>query len=128
MRLLIDAHALIWVLDDPRRLPPASRAALEDAGNELFVGAGTIWELSIKVALGRLALSLPFADWMSQAIRDLGASVVPIRIEHATAQIGLPYHHRDPFDRLLIAQALHDGFGVVSADAVFDRYGVPRLW
>jgi len=128
MRHLIDAHSLIWALDDPTKLSAAAVTALQDPGNELLVGAGTMWELSIKTALAKLTLSLPFRQWMEKAMADLGLIVLPITLDHADRQSRLPLHHRDPFDRLLAAQALVEGIPVVSADAIFDQYGVNRIW
>jgi PIN domain nuclease of toxin-antitoxin system len=128
MRHLLDAHCLIWAVDDPAKLGAAAVAALQDAANQLLLSAGTIWELSIKVASGKLSLSSPFPAWMTKAISDLGLTVLPITVEYANAQAGLPNHHRDPFDRLLAAQAIVERVPVVSADAIFDKYGVSRIW
>jgi PIN domain nuclease of toxin-antitoxin system len=128
VKLLLDAHTLIWAVDDPTRLGSQALAALRDPNNELLVSAGTIWELAIKVGLGKLTLSLPYREWMSKAIADLGVSVLPITVEYADTQASLPNHHRDPFDRLLVAQAQVEGVPVVSSDAVFDDYGISRLW
>ncbi|HET6883399.1 MAG TPA: type II toxin-antitoxin system VapC family toxin [Pirellulales bacterium] len=128
MRLLVDAHCLIWAVDDPAKLTRAASVALGDAANELLIGAGTMWELSIKTGLGKLALSSPFRQWMEQAIADLDLTVTPISLEHCHVQASLPFHHRDPFDRLLAAQSLTEGVQVVSADAIFDQYGVGRIW
>ena len=128
MRHLVDAHSLIWALDDPRKLGNRSIAVLEDPANELVVSAGTIWELSIKVGLGKLSLSLPFRTWIEKALVDLGLVVSPITLEVAERQMALPFHHRDPFDRLLVAQCLLEAIPIVSADSVFDQYGVGRIW
>jgi PIN domain nuclease of toxin-antitoxin system len=128
MRLLLDAHALIWAADDPSRLGPLAARALADPANTLLLSAGTIWEIAIKVGLRKLALSLPFNAWMTQVIAELGIAVLPITVEYADAQIRLPSHHRDPFDRLLAANAKTEGIALVSADAVFDQYGVQRIW
>lgn len=128
MRHLVDAHSLIWALNDPTKLGTAAAMALQDSENELLVGAGTLWELSIKTALAKLTLSMPFRQWMEKAITDLGLVVLPILLDHADRQSGLPFHHRDPFDRLLAAQSLVEGMPLVSADAIFDQYGVNRIW
>jgi PIN domain nuclease of toxin-antitoxin system len=128
VRLLLDAHAVIWAVDDPSRLSLPAATALRDSTSEVLIGAGTIWELAIKTGLGKLALSLPYRPWMSQAIADLGALILPITVEYADVQAALPHHHRDPFDRLLIAQAQVEQVSVVSADPAFDLYGVRRLW
>ena len=128
MRHLIDAHSLIWALDDPRKLGPRAIAVLEDPANELLVSVGTIWELSIKVGLGKLSLSLPYRTWMEKALIDLALVVSPITLEVAERQMALPFHHRDPFDRLLVAQCLVEAISIVSADSVFEQYGVSRIW
>jgi len=128
MRLLLDAHTLIWAVDDPAKLGPDATTALQEPSNDLLLSAGTIWEISIKVGLGKLSLSLPFRQWMEQAIHDLGASVLPITVEYAAVQSGLPAHHGDPFDRLLAAQAQVETVPLVSTDAVFDQYGINRVW
>lgn len=128
MKLLLDAHALIWSVDEPSKLGQEAPQLLQDVSNELFVGAGTIWEISIKMGLGKLGLSLPFKQWTEQAIADLGAFCLPIDIRHAEAQMTLPRHHGDPFDRLLAAQAQVEDLVVISSDPIFDRYGVARRW
>jgi PIN domain nuclease of toxin-antitoxin system len=128
MRLLVDSHSLIWAVDDPSRLSPAATAALQDPAHELLVSAATVWEIAIKVGLGKLTLSSSYRDWMKRAITDLGLSMLPVTVDCANAQVALPLHHRDPFDRLLIAQALTDGVPVVSADLQFDAYGITRVW
>ena len=128
MKLLIDAHCLIWAVDEPVKLARAATVALEDAANQLLIGAGTMWELSIKTGLEKLTLSSPFRQWMEQAIAELDLTTLPISLEHCDRQASLPFHHRDPFDRLLAAQALIEGVQVVSADTIFDQYGVGRIW
>ena len=128
MRLLLDTHALIWAVDEPSRLGPVAKSHLEDPGNDLLVSAATIWELAIKVSLGKLTLTLPFEPWMSTALRDLSATVLAITVPHAAVQVALPWHHRDPFDRLLVAQAQSEVVPLVSNDLQFDAYGITRIW
>jgi PIN domain nuclease of toxin-antitoxin system len=128
MMLLLDTHALLWAVEDPSQLSQPARAALEDPVNDLVVSAATVWEIAIKVGLDKLSLSIPYRQWMKQAVTDLEAMILPITIEYAAVQSGLPNHHRDPFDRLLIAQAQVEDIPLVSSDVVFDRYGVSRLW
>ena len=128
MRLLLDAHTLIWAVDDRSRLSPRAASSLEDPANDLLLSAGTIWEVAINVGLGKLALSMPYRRWMAQAMADLGVSVLPITVEYADVQAGLPWHHRDPFDRLLIAQAMAEEVPIVSRDPTLDEYPVTRLW
>ena len=128
MNLLLDAHTLLWAVDNPAKLGRQAAASLEAPDNSLLLSAGTIWEIAIKVGLKKLAISRPFREWMTQAIADLGLTVLPITVEAADAQIALPNHHRDPFDRLLVAQVQTEPVVLVSADSVFDQYGVQRLW
>ena len=128
MRHLLDAHTLIWALDDPGRLGTKARTVLENLANELAVNVGTIWELSIKTGLGKLSLSLPYRQWVERALADLSITVSPITLEVTERQMALPFHHRDPFDRLLVAQCLVETIPLVGADAVFDQYGITRLW
>jgi PIN domain nuclease of toxin-antitoxin system len=128
MRLIVDGHSLIWAVDDPSRLTSTAATALRDPANELLLSAATIWEMAIKVGLGKLTLSLPYRQWMDRAVADLGLAVLPITVEYADVQATLPLHHRDPFDRLIIAQALMESVMIVSADAGLDQYGVTRLW
>lgn len=128
MRLLLDTHTLIWAVDQPFLLGQSARSALENTEHVLILSAATLWETAIKVGLNKLTLSIPYRQWMMQAIGDLGIQVLPITVEVADAQIGLPYHHRDPFDRLLATQALVEKLVLVSNDLVFDQYGVERLW
>lgn len=128
MRTLVDSHTMVWALDNPARLSNAAVEVVENAGNRLTVSAGTIWKISIKTGLGKLVLSLPFREWIDKAISDLGLDILPITPEFAHRQATLPFHHRDPFDRLLCAQCLVEDIPLVSADAVFDQYGVRRIW
>lgn len=128
MRLLVDAHTFIWAVDDPSKLGPQAATALQDPGNDLLLSAGTIWEIAIKVGLGKLSLSMPYRQRMNQAITDLGMTVLPITVEYADVQGNLPKYHGDPFDRLLVAQAQVENMALVSADPGFDPYGINRLW
>ena len=112
----------------PARLSPAAASHLEDASNELIVSAATIWELAIKVSLDKLKLTQPYDQWIDAAMADLGASLLPITVPFAAAQAALPWHHRDPFDRLLAAQSQVENMPLVSSDPVFDRYDVARVW
>ena len=128
MKLLLDTHAVVWWVDQDHLLGAAARAAITDPANELLLSAATIWEVAIKVGLGKLSLSMPYRQWMNQAMIDLGTTPLPITVEYADVQARLPFHHRDPFDRMLIAQAQVDALPVISGDATFDQYGISRLW
>ncbi len=128
MKLLLDTHTFSWAVDQPSLLGPNAKTALEDPANNLMLSAATIWEIAIKVGLNKLTLSLPYRQWMTQAMHDLGVSVLPIMVESADVLIELPKHHRDPFDRLLVAQAMVENVPLVSNDAIFDQYGITRVW
>lgn len=128
MRLLLDAHTLIWAVDNPNNLGDTAEIALQDKNHELLLSAGTVWEISIKVNLAKLNLSIEFGAWIRQAIDELGCSILPIEVAHAEMQTSLPRHHGDPFDRLLAAQAIVENASIVSSDSVFDKYGVVRTW
>ncbi len=128
MKLPLDTHTIIWAVDQPSALGPSARTVLADPANDLMLSAGTIWEIAIKVGLKKLTFSLPYRQWITRAMNDLGVTVLPVTVEYADVQAGLPQHHRDPFDRLLIAQAMVENVQLVSNDDVFDQYGVSRLW
>lgn len=127
MRVLIDSHALIWYVDQHKLLSHASHAAISDPANDLLL-SGSIWEIGIKIGLGKLVLTQPFKAWMNQAISDLEVSVLPLSVEYIDLQSTLPKHHGDPFDRLIVAQAMVEQVSVISADANLDAYGITRIW
>jgi PIN domain nuclease of toxin-antitoxin system len=128
MRVLIDSHALIWYVDQDNLLSLASHAAISDPANDLLLSAGSIWEIGIKVGLSKLVLTRPFSPWMNQAISDLHVTVLPLSVEYVDVQSNLPKHHGDPFDRLIVAQAIVERFSIISADAKLDAYGITRIW
>jgi PIN domain nuclease of toxin-antitoxin system len=128
MRHLIDTHAIIWYVDQDHLLSGTAHAAITDPANEILLSAAAVWEIAIKVGLGKLNLSLPYRQWMAKAIADLGLSLLPITVEYADVQAGLPKHHGDPFDRLMIAQAIVEGVSIISSDPQLDAYGVMRIW
>jgi PIN domain nuclease of toxin-antitoxin system len=128
MKLLLDSHALIWYVDQDHLLSASAHAAISDPANDLLLSAGSIWEISIKVGLRKLSLSMPYREWMGKAMADLGLTLLPINLEYADAQSRLPRHHGDPFDRLLAAQAEVEDVPIVSSDPVFDQYGLSRIW
>ena len=128
MRVLIDSHALIWYVDQDKLLSIASHAAISDPANDLLLSAGSIWEIGIKIGLGKLLLTQPFKVWMNQAISDLHVTVLPLTVEYVDVQSNLPKNHGDPFDRLIVAQAIVEQVSIISADANLDAYGIIRIW
>lgn len=122
MKLLLDTHALLWWLAD-LELRPQARAAIEDPGNLVVVSAASVWEIAIKRSLGKLRTG---SDLLG-AISDAGFEPLPISLPHAEVAGSLPPHHRDPFDRMLIAQAQALDLAIVTRDPAFDAYGAPLL-
>lgn len=127
MKLLLDTHALIWFQTGDRRLSRPARAALEAPGAELLISAASVWELAIKASLGRLRLSGSVEDYIAEKLRQ-GYGALAVSWTHAARVDLLPWHHRDPFDRLLAAQALVERSPIVSRDRVFRKYGVQVVW
>lgn len=128
MRYLVDSHALIRFVDQDHLLGAAAHSAMSEPSNELLVSAATVWEIAIKVGLGKLKLAMAYREWMDRAIGDLDLAIMPITVAVADVQANLPWHHRDPFDRLIVAQAMVEQVPVISADSAFDRYPVERVW
>ena len=128
MRLLLDTHAFLWWLSANRRLAGAARRAIEDDGNHVMVSAASAWEIATKHRLGKLPGSEVLARDVAGAIASQGFEELAITVHEAERAGRLTGPHRDPFDRMLVAQALAHGLTIVSIDTVFDRYGVERLW
>ena len=123
MKLLLDSHAFIWAFSRPTELSRTARQAIEDPSNDRFVSISSIWEITLKAANGKLAMPDNFTD----AIQDLGAAPLQITIPHIKRLQTLPLHHRDPFDRLLIAQAIEENLTIATRNRHFPAYGVPLL-
>jgi PIN domain nuclease of toxin-antitoxin system len=128
MRLLLDTHALLWFWEGNAALSAAARAAIEELDNEKLVSHVTAWEVAIKVSLGKLKLAAPYNDLFPGTLMASGFGELPTNLEHFRELLKVPFHHRDPFDRLLIAQARVEGLTLVSSDSRFKAYGVPLLW
>jgi PIN domain nuclease of toxin-antitoxin system len=128
LKLLLDTHALFWWLGGDAALSGNAQAAIADPGNEIFVSASSAWEIATKFRIGRLPQAAAVALDVSGAVASQGFVELPITVRHGQTASNLPGPHRDPFDRMLIAQALLGDLVLVSNEAVFDRYGVRRLW
>ena len=128
MRLLLDTHVLIWWLAGDPMLSANAKAAVADPGNEALVSAASAWEIATKYRIGKLPQGAPLAVDMPGVLAGQGFVELPITVRHGQAAGSLPGPHRDPFDRMLIAQAVLVDLVLVSNEAVFDRYGVRRLW
>jgi PIN domain nuclease of toxin-antitoxin system len=126
VKLLVDTHAFLWYMAGDRRLSRAAVRGIESS-QEWWLSAASVWELAIKARLGRLSLPAPVADYIAAKVRD-GLRVLSIEWPHAAAVERLPFHHSDPFDRLIIAQAHAERLAVVTKDKVFRKYGVEEIW
>ena len=128
MRVLVDTHVFLWWVEGDRALPAKVRATLASQGNECLISIVSAWELAIKASLGKLKLTLPVERYVVEHIAANGFRMLDIRMAHVGRVETLEAHHGDPFDRLLIAQALEEEIPIVTADPVFRKYGVKRIW
>ena len=128
MKVLLDTHAFLWFIEDSPKLSAAARSVIEDGLNTPLLSVASLWEMAIKISLGKLVLTEPFETMVPEQLDLNGIDQLGIDFEHVTRVSKLPFHHRDPFDRLLVAQALVEELPIVSADSSLDAYGVRRLW
>ncbi len=128
MRLLLDTHIFIWYILDSRKLSPTVRALIDAQDNEILLSIASIWEMAIKHSSGKLSFGMPFEFFIEQQVRPNGIELLNINLDHINVVASLPFHHRDPFDRLLIAQAMVEQIPILSADSVFDNYLIERLF
>ena len=119
MKLLLDTHAFLWFIDDSPALSSRGKSLLE-ADNELFLSVGSLWEIAVKLRLGKLTVAMPTESLMTEHLTTNNIEILPISVPHLVQVSILPLHHRDPFDRLIIAQAIVEQMPVVSADPAFD--------
>lgn len=128
MRVLLDTHAFLWFIDDSPQLSAAAKAVIADGSNDVVLSVASLWEMAIKISLGKLSISGPFGSYISHQLTANTIGLLPISLEHVAAVASLPFHHRDPFDRLLIAQALIEQIPLLSTDSSLDAYGIHRIW
>jgi PIN domain nuclease of toxin-antitoxin system len=128
MNILLDTHTFLWFVDDSPRLSQSARVLIESENSQPFLSSASLWEIAIKISLGKLTLKQPYETFIPQQLALNGIGVLNIAMEHTAAIATLPFHHRDPFDRLLAVQAKIEDMTLVSADPIFDSYGVKRVW
>ena len=128
MKFLIDTHAFLWAVNDNPLLSRSAYDAIEDAENEIVLSMASLWEIAIKLSIGKLKIELPFLDLSIHAQAAHGVELLQIAPRHLDLVSRLHLHHRDPFDRLLVAQCHVEEIALISRDETFDRYGVDRLW
>jgi PIN domain nuclease of toxin-antitoxin system len=127
VRILLDTHVLLWAATAPEQLGHEAREAIEDGRNEVVVSVVSAWEIAIKQSLDKLKLAAPAESWLPRVVTASGFGVAEVSLPAALAVRALPWHHRDPFDRLLIAQAIEEGYTLASRDPVFGRYAISLL-
>ena len=127
MKLLLDTHTFLWFVDDAQNLSETALALLE-SDHDILLSMASLWEIAIKYSVGKLNLPSPYEDFVAQQILHNDIDVLSVQISHLTVVAQLPFHHRDPCDRLLIAQSISEGIPILSADSNFDAYSVKRFW
>jgi PIN domain nuclease of toxin-antitoxin system len=128
VKLLLDTQAFLWLVGGSPKLSRKAVRAFEDEGNELSFSLASAWEMAIKISLGKLEIDSPLQSFLPTQLAANGIAQLDITFRHVCRVGQLPFHHRDPFDRLLAAQCLEDDFTILSSDPVFERYGVKRIW
>jgi len=128
VRVLLDTHAFLWWIAGGERVGAEARTTIGDRDNECLLSLASCWEISVKVSLGKLKVDADLDSFLPEQLAANGFRLLPIGLRHATRVARLPFHHRDPFDRMLVAQALEERLALVSCDEVFDAYGVERVW
>lgn len=126
MNFLIDTHALIWHIRGAKKLSKKVISIIEDTQNTVYVSKASLWEMAIKISLGKLEISIPFED-LEVYLEENEFSVLDYNFEHLKTLLTLPFHHSDPFDRLIISQAITDGFKIITHDEAFKNYPVKTL-
>jgi PIN domain nuclease of toxin-antitoxin system len=128
MKILLDTHTFLWWDSSPEKLARAVANLLSDPGNSIILSVASAWEIQIKKQLGKISLSIPLAEMIESQQQVNGVEILPINLKHVLSLDGLPTHHKDPFDRILIAQAKTEGMVIASADPIFSKYGVEVMW
>ncbi len=128
MRLLLDTHAFLWFIMGSANLSLNARILIENPANERLLSVASLWEIAIKTSLGKLILSATFDELIPAQLKLNGIELLNINVDHISTLSTLAFHHRDPFDRLIISQAIVEKLPVISLDGAFDTYGVTRHW
>ena len=128
MKLLSDTHSFIWSFSNTKKLSATAAQAFKNPANQIFLSVASVWEMQIKIALGKMVFNDTLENILSEQQTINGVQILPVNLAHALYLENLPPHHKDPFDRLLILQAIVENTTLVSADADFDKYQVSLLW
>ena len=127
MNILLDTHALIWFINGDNELPKKVKKIIEDIDNQCFISIGSIWEIAIKFSQNKLDLQISFED-IHQLLIDNDIEILPITFKHLQTLLPLPYYHRDPFDRIIIAQGIAENISIATKDELFKLYPVDLIW
>jgi PIN domain nuclease of toxin-antitoxin system len=128
MNYLLDTHTFLWFINDDAFLSSTAKALIEDPENTIYLSVASIWEMAIKVSLDKLEMPSPFTDFIDEQLDENTIILLNIKTAHTGIVATLPFHHRDPFDRLIIAQSKVEDIPIIGKDAIFDDYGIKRLW
>ncbi len=128
MRLLLDTHAFLWFVTNDPQLSETALEVIAEPTNSILLSPASYWEIAIKVSLGKYPLTVPFETFFQEGIEGSDVMIVPIEVRHAAVLSALPMHHKDPFDRMIVSQAIAERIPIVSVDSVLDAYGIQRLW
>lgn len=128
MKVLLDTHAFLWLMVDDPRLSSTAKAAFADVNNEIYFSLASAWEMAIKSSIQKLKLPLPVKEYVLTRTQAHNINLLDITLDHIDVVEALPLHHRDPFDRLLIAQGIFENLHILTDDSAFDLYSIPKLW
>jgi PIN domain nuclease of toxin-antitoxin system len=128
MKLLLDTHAMYWYIEGDSRLSSTARNLIQDLSNDVLISPASYWEIAIKISVGKWRLNRGYEEFIDIGLNRYGFQILPILPTHTAAVIGLPFHHKDPFDRLLVAQSMVEAVRIVSNDPALDAHGIVRLW
>ncbi len=128
MKFLLDTHAFIWFIAGDNTLSNKVRELIEDTSNERLISSASAWEMAIKFSLGKLMMDASFDELFPDQLQSNDITLLPIHLTHLSRIAQMPLHHRDPFDRLLVAQCQVEGIPILSRDPAFDAYGIQRIW
>lgn len=128
MKILLDTQAFLWLIDDSAKLSESAKKLFLNQKNELFLSLASVWELAIKTSIDKLTLKSTLEKFIPDQLQENSISQLDISFRHVAKVATLPFHHRDPFDRLIISQAIEENLPILSSDEAFDLYGIKRLW
>jgi PIN domain nuclease of toxin-antitoxin system len=128
VRVLLDTHTFLWFIQGNHDLSDAARASIEDSANQKLISIASLWEIAIKASIGRLEVKMPMTELVKKQVIGNAFSILGISPEHLDELSKLPFHHKDPFDRLIISQSLAEDIAIISVDKAFRNYSVQLIW